>query len=69
MILNKAQAKAIYSAMAELNNVGMRLEASVGGTRVYENFGGNVVVDAFAQPTETYVSQHEFANVYGLLQD
>lgn len=67
MILNQAQAEAVYSAMCELNNVSMRLQAQIGSTRVYENTEGNVVVDAFSLPAETYESQASFAAAYGLL--
>lgn len=66
MILTKPQAKAIYRAMLELDNVGMLLEATDGPTRVFEYRSGNVVVDAYAESTETYRNRLHFAIEYGL---
>lgn len=46
----------------------MRIQAQAGTTRVYENTAGNVVIDAYALPTETYADQSAFATAYGLQQ-
>lgn len=73
MILTKAQAEAVYSAMCHLNNVGMRIGATLdGGVRVIEVPGGAVHVRRFIggewASGELYGDQSAFATAYGLQQ-
>lgn len=71
LILNQAQAEAVYSAMCHLNNVGGALSAVYpGGVRVEETYGGAVQVWTLreSQKTEHYINQSAFATAYGLQQ-
>lgn len=77
MILNQAQAEAVYSAMCALNNVGgrshVRINAARGGLiHVNELPDGAIQLwrgDAVGYPTgaiENYADQSAFAAAYGL---
>lgn len=71
LILNQAQAEAVYSAMCALNNVGGRVFATMGDQRVTEA-NGAVTVSEYQEgqwePCERYDSQSAFATAYGLQQ-
>lgn len=64
LILPQDRAQAIYSAMCQLNGVGMRLDADNGDMRVWEDADGVVRVAHY--DTEVYANQAEFAAAYGL---
>lgn len=71
MILNKAQAEAVYSAMRALNNVGGRLEEvrlddANHALQVTERQKGAVQVIRDFRTAEHYDSQAAFATAYGL---
>lgn len=76
LILNQSQAKAVYSAMCALNNVGGRIATTIAivdaGTHVnaYETSLGVVflvkVCDFDRVDSEEYESQAAFATAYGL---
>ena len=66
LILTKPQAEAVYNAMCALNNVGMLLDATQTGTWVFQNASGNIIISAYAKPTEQYYNQCEFALAYGI---
>lgn len=73
MILNQAQAEAVYSAMCALNNVGCdNGHASITGNRAQEDVrvqwddGVTVMRGALRGEREDYVSQAAFAAAYGL---
>lgn len=69
MILNQAQAEAVYSAMAALNNVGNiagDLTLSE-GLRV-QWLESVTVRDGLSGPLEYYLNQAAFATAYGLQQ-
>ena len=69
MILNKAQADAVYRAMCDLNSVSGSLSATIGGTRVEETHSGRVQVWTLetAHHPEMHANQGAFANAYGLV--
>ena len=69
MILNKAQAEAVYRAMCELNNVGGRIS----GTIVFPDdmavscwTEGDFTVSAGNGASESYADQATFAAAYSL---
>lgn len=69
MILNQAQAEAVYSAMVALNNVGNiagDLTLSE-GLRV-QWLESVTVRDGLSGPLEYYLNQAAFATAYGLQQ-
>lgn len=66
MILNQAQAEAVYSAMCALNNIGGRIDARIGYTRVNETVSAGILVTAPDHSTEQYNDQAAFAAAYGL---
>lgn len=79
MILNQAQAEAVYSAMCALNNVGGRADAFIEGatTNIHarELYDGRLVVHEIPHDapksditTERYDNQAAFATAYGLQQ-
>lgn len=74
MILTKAQAEAVYSAMCALNNIGARLTALTIDEefRVAERVTGRIALyvstGADWEPAEAYDSQSAFATAYGLQQ-
>lgn len=74
MILNKAQAEAVYSAMVALNNVGATAK-EIHGDGFYVRVGlasgtVNICLDSsdFSIPVlrERYEDQNAFATAYGL---
>lgn len=73
MILNQAQAEAVYSAMAALNNVGGRIATVIEFSReseceVVENPEGQVLVSKdFGLSVETHANQAAFASAYRLI--
>lgn len=69
MILNQAQAEAVYSAMFALNNVNGRIDAQMPSGRVVEGANGVILVTAFSKPSEDYSNQAAFATAYGLISD
>ena len=73
MILNKAQAEAVYSAMCALNNVNARLHArDVGYTdegfaiQIHETETGMIVISTGTKVLERYGTQGRFAAAHGL---
>lgn len=76
LILNQAQAEAVYSAMCALNNVGAELKATIytrdsagDYMRVYQDGGAVKVVDVLGHSVENrehYDDQAAFAAAYGL---
>lgn len=67
LILNPAQAEAVYSAMCALNNVCGRLQATFDGglISVEEVQVGTILVSRFyGGPREVYASQADFAIAY-----
>ena len=77
LILNQAQAEAVYGAMCALNNVSARLQAfdlDADGLQVLQRANGTVVVGylvshaARANILESYADQAAFATTYGLQQ-
>lgn len=71
LILNQSQAEAVYSAMCHLNNVGMRIGATLdGAVRVIELPAGTVHVRRYIGGEwvdgELYGNQTAFATAYGL---
>ena len=68
LILNTSQAKAIYSAMCTLNNIGGYLSAITMDAQVIETLSGNILITAYARKSESYTSQAEFATAYGLIE-
>ena len=69
MILSQAQAEAVYSAMAALNNVAGRIECSVGeAIRVAEMVSGSIFVSTTTSDMglERYADQAAFAAAYNL---
>lgn len=75
MILEKAQAEAVYSAMCALNNVGAKARASfgsviAGGVNVFEVGSAGVCVARIqgydVMESEKYESKQDFAAAYGL---
>lgn len=79
MILNQAQAEAVYSAMCALNNVSANkgIEVSFAGTfcgdysrlSVIESAGGDVTVTSTSRRlVEHHKNQAAFATTYGLQQ-
>lgn len=78
MILNQAQAEAVYSAMVALNNVGAELKATIFTSeragnylRAYQDGGAVKVVDVIGhsiEGREHYDNQAAFATAYGLQQ-
>lgn len=79
MILNQAQAEAVYSAMCALNNVGGRLSTQlpppVGSNtwiHIEDHFEGFGVLIRHGMGTagkrESYDNQSAFATAYGLQQ-
>lgn len=77
MILNQAQAKYIYSAMCELNNVNALISVSFlpdgknRACKVYECTSGIIAVDLTGNfrkddKHERYHNQAEFASAYSL---
>lgn len=72
MLLNQAQAQAVYTAMCHLDNVGARINVAFRGRhelRVFELPTGRVHVvvmdDSNVCMSEHYDSQQEFALAYG----
>lgn len=73
LILNQAQAEAVYSAMCALNNVGGRIDVLIpnpGGVivQVQEMQHGEVWVFFGSLGSENYADQSAFAAAYGLQQ-
>lgn len=72
LILNQAQAEAVYSAMCALNNVGGRLVCIVQeAAEVSEAASGSIFVrrqNASFGANEHYEDQSAFATAYGLQQ-
>jgi hypothetical protein len=72
MILNPAQAEAVFSAMCALNNVGGRLDAYIGAIQVKEFAAGITVVrldrenGLLEREGEQYIDQAAFAATYNL---
>ncbi len=70
MILNQSQARAVYDAMAALNNVGGLMDVRFEDSRVTERkIGGIWVYESIAgdwEPAEHFADQHDFAATYGL---
>ncbi len=70
MILNQAQAEAVYSAMCALNNVGGKLWCYVGGYRIEdEGADGVTIMNDYRvnpQTLERHASQAAFAAAYNL---
>lgn len=72
LILSRAQAEAVYSAMCALNNVGARLDkTTLAGGELYasENDAGRVLVNSLEAGDEAHASQYAFATAYGLNSD
>jgi hypothetical protein len=73
MILSQAQAKAVYAAMCELNDIGARLNAEfdyrAGPQRIKVFDNGLGVFVQFVNWTiaEQYSSQNKFAVAYNLI--
>lgn len=72
MILNTAQATAIYRAMCELNNIGARI--SVRGIKVgpfeysvMEIPSGKIVINDIMGTQKTFANQGQFCQFYGIL--
>ena len=72
MILNQAQAEAVYSAMCALNNVSAKVKVNLPiggglGIRVNENLGVIYITgEGWCSGRETYSNQAEFATAYKL---
>lgn len=68
MILNKAQAEAVYSAMCGLNNVHIRAcDLRFGNAIVQMDFNGTVrVMGTAVVDDERYADQYDFAVAYNL---
>lgn len=72
LILTPAQAKAVYSAMCALNNIGAVIDVEIpggcGGTRIQGTFTGSVRVEQRwdDRKSERYPDQDAFAAAYGL---
>ena len=71
MILSPAQAKAVYAAMCELNNIGARLDTTFPSlnrhtVRVFDNGLGVFVQFTEWTVSEKYPSQAAFADAYKL---
>lgn len=73
LILNKAQAEAVYSAMCALNNVSMRIDTFCEAEclHVREISDGRIVIhktpeDHANAKSEEHASQPAFATAYGL---
>ena len=67
MILNQAQAEAVYSAMCALNNVGMRINTCDDDmVRVAEHQSGVITVYHGDTVRDVYANQAAFATAYGL---
>lgn len=73
MILTKDEAKAVYDAMCDLNNVGGRLIAIIGSDefgakRVFEKEDGSIrvviVIEYVVDKSEEYEHQPAFAKAY-----
>lgn len=74
-ILEKAHAEAVYTAMADLNQIGAKIKVMFGdvateGINIFEESGGNVRVVRVNRysvlEAEDYASQSDFAVAYGL---
>lgn len=71
LILNQAQAEAVYQAMCALNNVGATVSAEFhqDGLQAYSLSDGSVAVqNDTTLGLETYNTQADFATAYGLQQ-
>ena len=68
MTLTATQAKAIYTAMQALNNVGMRMHCQDQAVITVQKYADGVihVSNQNWSVVETYPSQQAFANAYGL---
>lgn len=72
MILNQAQAQAVYRAMCELNNVGGVIEVRIGAIEVVDFSAGVSVVRRDRAnglrlvEGEDYINQEAFAAAYGV---
>ena len=75
LVLNPAQAEAVYSAMCALNNVGGRCHVKAEAFEAQERKNGSVLIFSFATDAEgevtamaeeVYASQSDFATTYGL---
>jgi hypothetical protein len=76
MILNNSQAKAVYNAMCELNNVNGKIKATFEQTsvdtftNVFEKEQGTVIVNKVVKFTiverEVFTNQAEFQTAYGV---
>ena len=68
LILNKAQAKAVYSAICALNNVHLRgCDLRFGNAIVQLDFNGTVrVIGTAVVDDERYADDAAFATAYGL---
>lgn len=72
MILNQAQAEAIYSAMCALNNVGGRIAVMIDFNKasereiVQDNYGNVLVKSDLGMKVERHTSQAAFAAAYSL---
>lgn len=71
LILNQAQAQAVYNAMCELNNVSARIDAKSRDFWVFEKESGAIdvcpVVKGIEYEGETHANQSAFATAYGLV--
>lgn len=74
MILNQAQAEAVYSAMCALNNVGGKLDVKIPAgnglcTRVFEAMQGIILITedtSMSINRERHANQSDFATAYNL---
>jgi len=72
MILNQAQAEAVYSAMCALNNVSGVIKCRIDAIEVVEHANRLVVVNSgcgAGYQSERYEDQAAFATAYGLNSD
>lgn len=71
MILNKAQAIAVYDAMCALNNVGGKIKVFIPAydvlacIQISEEISGYIKIVGFTK-IEEYTNQNGFATAYGL---
>lgn len=69
LILNQAQAEAVYSAMCHLNNICGKMDAafpSNGETIVVQELECEIIVKLVDITEESYPNQAAFAAAYGL---
>lgn len=76
LILNKAQAEAVYSAMCHLNNVGAKIRVSIPPTADDGKYvfveecedSGQITLTQGLRRVACHVNQSAFATAYGLQQ-